>query len=76
MPENPLLQRIRGNPDSFGGKPIIRGLRISAELTFGLLAQGESPEAALGDCPDLHQADNHACLSCTDAAHIHVRHVS
>jgi uncharacterized protein (DUF433 family) len=27
-----LLERITVNPDIFGGKPIIRGLRISVEL--------------------------------------------
>lgn len=76
MHEDSLLQRITVNPDIFGGKSIIRGLRISVELAFGLLAQGESPEAVLDDCRDYDQADIDACLSCTDAVRIYVRLVS
>ena len=32
MVDETLLQRITANPEIFGGKPIIRELRISAEL--------------------------------------------
>ena len=39
-----LLRRITVNPEIFGGKPIIRGMRISVELILILLAQGETPE--------------------------------
>lgn len=32
MTDNRLLKRITANPEIFGGKPIIRGMRISVEL--------------------------------------------
>ena len=37
MPDNPeLLKRITARPDVFGGKPIIRDMRISVELVLSL----------------------------------------
>ena len=44
MIDETLLGRITVNPEIFGGKPIIRGLRISVKLIRSLLAQGETPE--------------------------------
>lgn len=58
-----LLNRITVNPEIFGGKPIIRGMRISVELILSLLAQGESMGSILDDYPDLEAADIHACLA-------------
>jgi uncharacterized protein (DUF433 family) len=58
-----LLERITVNPDIFGGKPIIRGMRISVELILSLLAQGETPEAILDDYTDLEADDIRACLA-------------
>jgi hypothetical protein len=49
MNETELLSRITANPEIFGGKPIIRGMRISVELTLSLLAQGESTDALIED---------------------------
>ena len=49
MIDQELLSRITSNPEIFGGKPIIRGMRISVELVLSLLAQGESTEAILED---------------------------
>ena len=40
----PLLTRITADPAIFGGKPIIRGMRISVELILSLLAQGETAD--------------------------------
>jgi uncharacterized protein (DUF433 family) len=34
------LDRIASDPAIFGGKPIVRGMRISVELILSLLAQG------------------------------------
>ncbi len=47
MTDPELLQRITANREIFGGKPIIRGMRISVELILSLLAQGEGVEAIL-----------------------------
>lgn len=61
--ENKLLDRITANPKIFGGKPIIRGMRISVELILSLLVQGESVEAILDDYPELEADDIRACLA-------------
>jgi uncharacterized protein (DUF433 family) len=58
-----LLKRITVNPGIFGGKPIIRGMRISVELILSLLAQGETEDAILADYPDLAREDLRACLA-------------
>jgi uncharacterized protein (DUF433 family) len=63
MIEPRLLERIRSNPEIFGGKPIIRDLRISVELILSLLAQGETPENLLADYPGLELDDIRACLA-------------
>ena len=64
MVDPTLLQRIRSNPEIFGGKPIVRGLRISVELVLSLLAQGVSQEdELLDDYPSLESRDIQACLA-------------
>jgi uncharacterized protein (DUF433 family) len=68
MIDEKLLGRITANPEIFGGKPIIRGLRISVELILSLLAQGEEPETILADYPDLEPDDLRACLAYAHAA--------
>jgi uncharacterized protein (DUF433 family) len=63
MSDTQILQRITSNREIFGGKPIIRGMRISVELILSLLAQGETPEAILADYPDLEPEDLRACIA-------------
>ena len=63
MRDRALLQRITVRPEVFGGKPIIRDMRISVELILSLLAQGVTPEALLDDYPDLEMEDIRACLT-------------
>lgn len=58
-----LLQRVTSRPDVFGGKPIIRDMRISVELILSLLAQGESWDGLLDDYPGLEVDDIRACLA-------------
>ena len=58
-----LLKRITARPDVFGGKPIIRDLRVSVELVLSLLTQGVAPEAILEDYPDLELDDIRACTA-------------
>lgn len=58
-----LLDRITANPQIFGGKPIIRGMRISVELILSLLAQGVATEEILADYPDLEPEDILACTA-------------
>ncbi|MEW6571351.1 MAG: DUF433 domain-containing protein [Nitrospirota bacterium] len=61
-----LLKRITANSEIFGGKPIIRGIRIAVELILSLLAQGESTESILEDYPELEAEDIRACSKILD----------
>ena len=63
MNEQELLKRITATSEIFGGKPIIRGMRISVELILSLLAQGETEGSILDDYPDLTHDDILACLA-------------
>ena len=58
-----VLSRITSDPRIFGGKPIIRGMRVSVELILSLLAQGEEWDSILKDYPDLQADDIRACLA-------------
>ena len=58
-----LLGRITARPDIFGGKPIVRDMRISVEFVLSLLAQGVTQEDILDDYPDLESDDNRACAA-------------
>lgn len=71
MADDVLLKRITTNPEIFDGKPIIRGMRISAELILSLLAQGESWEDIRADYPDLEADDIRACLAYAHAVIAH-----
>lgn len=63
MAHEELLKRISARPDVFGGKPIIRDMRISVELILSLLAQGETQDVILEDYPDLEPDDIRACIA-------------
>ena len=63
MTDPALLKRITVRQEVFGGKPIIRNMRISVELILSLLAQGVTPEAILEDYPDLEPDDIRACIA-------------
>jgi uncharacterized protein (DUF433 family) len=63
MHDTPLLERIIVNPKIFGGKPIIRGLRIKVETVLALLEQGVPEVDILDDYPDLAPEDIRACLA-------------
>ena len=63
MTNNELLARITARPDVFGGKPIVRDMRISVELILGLLTQGATAEAILDDYPELEMDDIQACTA-------------
>jgi len=73
MIDETLLKRITANPEIFGGKPIIRGMRVSVELILSLLAQGETAAAILADYPDLDPDDVRACLTYAHALVTHHR---
>jgi uncharacterized protein (DUF433 family) len=50
-------------PDKRGGKPCIRGLRITVYDILEYMASGMSEAEILADFPDLTSADIHACLA-------------
>jgi uncharacterized protein (DUF433 family) len=55
--------RITIEPDKLGGKPCIRGLRITVYDVLDYLASGMSQEEILRDFPDLVPEDIRACLA-------------
>ena len=63
MTDQALLGRITSNREIFGGKPIVRGMRVSVEMVVNLLAQGETAAAILADYPGLEPDDIRACLA-------------
>ena len=50
-------------PDKMGGKPCIRGLRITVYDVLEYLASGMTETEILKDFPDLTSEDIHACLA-------------
>ncbi len=54
--------RIVINESILGGKPIIRGKRISVQSILEFLSAGETKEEILKQYPSLEQADIDACL--------------
>ncbi len=63
MKNEELLKRITFNPGIFGGKPIVRGMRVSVESILSLLAQGVRETEILEDYPDLEPEDIRACVA-------------
>ena len=57
------LDRITRDPDVMGGKPCIRGLRVTVGTIIGLLAAGHSEARILEAYPYLEPDDIRAALS-------------
>jgi uncharacterized protein (DUF433 family) len=57
------IERITHNPAVMGGKPCIRGLRVTAGTILGLLASGKSRERILQAYPYLEPEDIDAVLA-------------
>ncbi len=51
------LDRITQDPQVMGGKPCIRGMRLTVGMLLGQLASGISPDELLLEYPFLDQAD-------------------
>ena len=58
-----LLQRITRDPAVMGGRPCIRGMRVTVGTIVGLLAAGRTHEAILQAYPYLEADDIRAALS-------------
>lgn len=57
------IERITLNPDVMGGKPCIRGLRMTVGTVIGLLASGLTTDGILKMYPYLQHEDIIAALS-------------
>jgi len=58
-----ILKRITHDPAVMGGRPCIRGMRVTVGTVLGLLASGRSTEQVLSDYPYLERDDVHAALA-------------
>ena len=58
-----LLDRITVEPGKRGGKPCVRGLRITVYDVLGWLAAGMTEQEILADYPELANEDIRACLA-------------
>ena len=59
----PLLARVTHSPNIMGGKPCLRGMRVTVGTVIGLLASGHSPDAILSEFPYLEEDDIRAALA-------------
>ena len=57
------LERITLNPEIMGGKPCIRGMRITVGTIVGLVASGHAIETILETYPYLEKEDIFATLA-------------
>ena len=62
MNESELLARITSSPNVLGGKPVIRGTRLSVEFILNLLGRGATSEEILDEYSGLKNDDIQACL--------------
>jgi len=52
-----LFNRITQEPDIMGGKPCIRGMRVTVGMIVGQIGEGHSIEDMLSDYPYLERED-------------------
>jgi uncharacterized protein (DUF433 family) len=57
------LTRITFDPDMMGGKPCIRGMRVTVGMIIGLLATGHTKEEVLKLYPYLETEDVEEALA-------------
>jgi uncharacterized protein (DUF433 family) len=57
------LSRITFNPQVMGGKPCIRGMRVTVGTIVGLVASGKTVDEVLADYPYLERGDILQALS-------------
>ena len=61
--ENENLKRITFDPKVMGGKPTIRGLRVTVGMIIGLIAAGHNNKEILKAYPYLEEEDIHEALN-------------
>ena len=68
------MEQITVAPRILGGKPIIKGTRLSVEFILNLLASYVSEEEILEDYQHITKSDINACLRCAARCHRSVKH--
>lgn len=58
------LKRITFDPQVMGGKPCIRGMRVTVGTVVGLVASGRTIAEILNAYPYLEEADIYEALTC------------
>jgi uncharacterized protein (DUF433 family) len=61
--QQPYQERITADPRILGGKPVVRGTRISVGLVLEELAHNPDIVELLAAHPDLTRTDVQACLA-------------
>ncbi len=59
----PHLDRITRSPDVMGGKPCLRGMRVTVGMIVGLIASGHSTAEILTAYPYLDEEDIRQALA-------------
>ena len=59
------LDRIRRNPEVMGGKPCVRGMRVTVGAIVGLVASGHANSEILAAYPYLEEEDIWRALAYT-----------
>lgn len=62
MASEQLIERITTNPKVMGGKPVIKGTRITVETIVKLVASGASAKEIIEDFPHITEEDIRAAL--------------
>lgn len=58
-----ISERITLEPGKRGGRPCVRGLRVSVYDVLAMLAEGMTEAEILEDFPELESDDLRACLT-------------
>jgi uncharacterized protein (DUF433 family) len=61
MTDKELLERITTHPKIMGGKPVIKGTRLTVESILNLLAKGSTIDQIVSQYYGLSQDDVQAC---------------
>ena len=61
-----ILRRITIDPEVMGGKPCIRGMRLTVGMIVEAMAAGRTTEQLLADFPYLEEADIREALAFPD----------
>lgn len=59
----PALNRVTRNPEVMGGKPCLRGMRVTVGAIVGLVASGHSHAEILAAYPYLEEEDIRQALA-------------